>query len=173
MSNDDTNQELVINYSHYIPAHCKNQDGEMDGDFYEKYQVKIPLPLFYPVEWMKDLFETDKTPITGLCNEVTGFEVTFDESEFTTKQTSITRMVYESYLKNEYTDANQCKNCYAATVSYCDKLYKNMLSTIKKSIVKSILCLKYYKIQRDVIKLIGQVLWNTRHEMIWLQLKST
>lgn len=170
---DDTNQELVINYSHYIPAHCKNQDGEMDGDFYEKCQVKIPFPLFYPVRWMEDLFEADKTPIIGLCDEVTGFEVTFDESEFETEQTVITRMLYEAFLKRTHTDSNQCRNCYSATVSYCDKLYKEMLSNIGKSIVRSMLCLKHYKIQRDVIKLIGQVLWNTRHEMIWLQLKST
>jgi len=162
----ETNLLLFINYVHYFPAHFKNQDGEVEDECLEDRQISIPFPIFYPVVWIKPLFDADQTTISDLCDTVIGIKIKFKPLE--TEETHITRKVYEQYIKEGYTNANECKRCYYATVKYCDKIYGDMLDIINNSIYELILCLKVYIKQKDLIKLIGRMAWNTRHEIVWI-----
>jgi len=166
----DINHELVIKYTHYIPAHRINQDGDIEGEFLEGMQISIPFPIFYPVYWMRDLFEANQTAISGICGAVIDLKITFRTIKIEKDDILLTREIYEQFLKEDFTEADECSRCYSATVSYCDKIYNDTLNIIKKSIIEGMLCLKRLDIQKDVIKSIGKGLWDTRHEMFWAKL---
>jgi len=189
---------LTVNYTHLIP---QNEDKIPDESDFESRLIKIPIGIFYPVQWMKSAIEHNLTFTNGICKNVTAIkrELTYisnsdwlrrlkydsyigldsdSDDTFTygpyddeaccfliESVKPISRKIYESELDYAFI---KCDKCYYATINNCDRFYNNMLDFILKSIITIMLSMKQLGMPRDITVMIGKILWNTKHETIWI-----
>jgi len=202
---DDMHHFLKIKYSHCDELMYNSGCALHEQDF-ETKTVMIPFGIFYPVRWMKSVFESNPTSVNGICDNVldsneklkcTSYiqwmkQMVIDghldsteildlvrgesqNSEIDSKPILIehvpliSRKLYEDSLNFSV----ECWTCQDATEAYCDIIYNTMLDLILKSVITFMLSMQRYgeiKIPVDVIIILGKILWNTRHEMIWIKL---
>lgn len=152
---------LHIDYNHcYAP-----DDGRAlhEDDFWTHF-IQIPFSIFYPVQWMKPVYQSDTADIDGICENVVDINSRlldwhFDEPDG---------------LRSDWADMNKdCDQCYDSTVEHCDRLYKEMLERIKKSVLALLWSLKIMGMDRDRRILIARAVWSTRGNMDWIKVNPS
>jgi hypothetical protein len=168
---EDMTYILKITYNHPNASNYERGLIKSPNRDFKNKKVHIPFGIYYPVYWMKLLFESAESSntIKDICSDADMTEIKFKKTQATT----ITRKHYEQHLENiEYFGMGEtCYRCHRATVNFCDKLYSEMLSAIKNSVMEFILSFSKYSHQKDIAKIIGKMLWETKHQIIWLRLK--